>query len=128
MRMQNCLYVLILSAAWVATEAADVTQIVEHAKHCLPLWSIDNIRVLDEQNIAFRMKNDDYYLNRLPNPCHNLDDNRAIMYSTPLASLCNLDIITVLDPVGGGFQNMGSCGLGEFQPVSESEIRQLKEK
>ena len=45
MRMQNCQYVLILSAAWVATEAADVTQTAEHAKRCLPLWSFDNISV-----------------------------------------------------------------------------------
>ena len=130
MRIQlRLLLVLMCACAPIAdSNAADQTdKAVRTAKTCLPLITIDNINIVDRQNIVFRMKNHEYYVNRLPHTCPNLDDTRAIMYSTPLSSLCSLDIITVLDNIGGGFQSLGACGLGEFQPVSMEEIQRLKD-
>ena len=119
---------LLLSAGWLVTGLAADTGANSEAKFCLPLITIDSIDIIDGQHIAFEMKNGNYYLNQLPQACPTLDHRHAIMYKTPLSSLCSLDIITVLDNIGGGFQSMGSCGLGKFQPVSKEEIERLKEK
>ncbi|MEJ2760591.1 MAG: hypothetical protein P8126_03375, partial [Gammaproteobacteria bacterium] len=38
----------------------------------------------------------------------------TIMYRTSLSQLCDLDIITVLDSVGGEYRPGASCGMGHF--------------
>jgi len=48
------------------------------------------------------------------------------MYRTSLNQLCSLDIITVLDNIGGGFEQAGSCGLGKFKPISKVEYEALR--
>ena len=117
---------LVLTGWAISGFAADTTG-KESTRTCLPLNTIDNLDIIDEQHIAFQMRNDDYYLNELPHTCPTLNHNRAIMYSTPLSSLCSLDIITVLDSIGGGFQFMGYCGLGKFRPATKEEIQLMKD-
>jgi len=127
MQIQKCLLALaMILSVWVAAGAAAEPKTTNPAKSCLSLWTIENLVILDNRNIAFRMKNGDYYLNQLPQNCPMLDRTRAIMYQTPLTSLCSLDIITVLDNVAGGFQSLGSCGLGKFQPTNKEDIQRLK--
>jgi len=121
-------FTLILSAGWLVQGLAAETGANTEAKFCLPLFTIESIDIIDRQHIAFETKNGDYFLNQLPQACPTLDHRHAIMYTTPLNSLCSLDIITVLDNIGGGFQRLGSCGLGKFQPVSKEAIKLLKEK
>lgn len=126
--MQTKMYSLalaILLSVWAIAGAAAEPQAAEPAKTCLSLWMIEDLDILDNQNLAFRMKNDDYYLNRLPHVCPTLDRTRAIMYRTPLNSLCSMDIITVLENVADGFQPLDSCGLGKFQPATKEEIQSL---
>ena len=113
---------------WAVSGAAVETSEAEPARFCLPLMTIKTIKIIDNQHIAFQTRNDDFYLNELPYTCPTLSRERAIMYSTPLNSLCSLDIITVLDDIGGGFQSMGSCGLGKFRPASKADIQLLKDK
>lgn len=96
------------------------------SKFCLGLIRIDNIDIVDKQNIVFKTKNGDYYLNQLPRACSSLSRYNAIMYRTPLNQLCSLDIITVLDTIGGGFKQTGSCGLGKFKPISKVEYEALR--
>ena len=119
---------LVVLTGWAISGLAAETTGTEPPRFCLPLNIIDSVDIIDEQHIAFITKTDDYYLNELPNVCPMLNHHRAIMYSTPLNSLCSLDIITVLDSTGGGFQSMGSCGLGKFQPVTREDIQVLKGK
>jgi len=127
MKTQKCsLALAMILSIWAAAGAAVEPETAEPAKTCLSLWMIDDIDILDSQNIAFHMKNGDYYLNRLPQNCPMLDRTRAIMYQTPLTSLCNMDIITVLDNVAGGFHSMGSCGLGKYHPATREDILRLK--
>ena len=130
MRIANFLhrFGFVVLTGWAVSGAAVETAEAEPARSCLPLMTIDSIDIIDDQHIAFRTRNDDFYLNELPHTCPTLSPQRAIMYSTPLNSLCSLDIITVLDHVGGGFRSMGSCGLGKFRPASKSDIQLLKDK
>ena len=130
MRIMKIIFtsLFILIAGWAAAGTTDEATESKPPKNCLSLMSIDDLDIIDNQNIAFRMNNGDYYLNHLPNTCPMLDRYRVIMYKTPLSSLCSLDIINVLDPIGGGLQYYGSCGLGKFNPVSKEEIQQMKDQ
>ena len=95
-------------------------------KLCLGLMQIDSIDILDNRNIVFKMDNGEYYLNQLPYTCGSLYKDKAIMYKTTLSELCNVDIITVLNNIGGGYMSEGSCGLGKFKPISKAEYGAMK--
>lgn len=119
-------FTCIITMGWAVSGTAQETAQTKQPRSCMFLPSIDSLEIINNQNIAFRMKNGDYYLNKLPNKCPMLTPDRVIMYKTPLDSLCDLDIINVLDQVGGGFQYYGSCGLGKFHPSSKAAIQQMK--
>ena len=121
-------FICILITGWAVAGNAEESAETRSTESCLSLMSIDSIDIIDNQNIAFRMKNGKYYLNHLPHACPTLDPDDAIMYKTPLNSLCSLDLINVLDHVGGGFQFYGACGLGKFTPVSKEAVQQMKDK
>lgn len=84
---------------------------------CLPLQQIQESRVRDDWTIDFRTPGGKWYRNTLPNRCNGLGFDRAFTYATSLTQLCNVDIITVISPMGGAPMTRGSCGLGMFQPV-----------
>jgi hypothetical protein len=84
---------------------------------CIPIVQIRESRVRDDWTIDFRMSGDTWYRNTLPNRCGSLGFERAFSYSTSLPQLCNVDIITVFVNGGGPRGPLGSCGLGQFQPV-----------
>lgn len=58
------------------------------------------------------------YRNVLPRSCPSLGFEKAFSYSTSINRLCSLDIITVLQQMGGQLSRGASCGLGKFQPVT----------
>jgi len=115
----------VLCAAMSPVRAAEPA-VAAPEKFCLGLIQIDNINIMDNQNIVFKTKSGEYYLNHLPRACSRLSRNNAIMYRTSLNQLCSLDIITVLDNIGGGFEQAGSCGLGKFKPISKVEYEALR--
>ncbi len=86
---------------------------------CLRLVDIDQTRILDAQNILFKLKSGKLYISKLPHRCPGLSRDRAISYSLSVPELCDLDIITVIDT--GLHQEVGSCGLGTFHEVKEVE-------
>lgn len=85
---------------------------------CIPMVQIRETRVRDDWTIDFRMSGNQWYRNTLPNRCNALSFERSFTYSTSLPQLCNVDIITVLANGGGQRGPLGSCGLGQFQPVT----------
>ena len=90
-------------------------------KKCVSLHSISSTKVLDNQRIKFEMDGGSDYINMLPRKCPGLSKNTPIMYKTSLSQLCDLDTITVLNTVGGGFMSGATCGLGRFEPFVEEE-------
>ena len=89
------------------------------AKRCLPLSNISSIKVVDNQHLRFDMRGGPDYMNTLPNKCPGLSKHTPIMYKTSLSQLCDLDTVTVLQTVGGGFMRGATCGLGKFEPMDK---------
>lgn len=85
--------------------------------NCIPIVQIRESRVRDDWTIDFRTGGKEWYRNTLPNRCSSLGFERAFSYQTSLAQLCNVDIITVFANGAAGGPR-GSCGLGQFQPVT----------
>ena len=83
---------------------------------CIPLTSIRETRVRDDQTIDFYMRGGKVYRNVLPGTCPQLGFEERFSYATSLSQLCSTDIITVLQ--SPGITRGASCGLGEFQPVT----------
>jgi hypothetical protein len=95
-------------------------------KRCVRLQQIDHTDVVDENTILFYMRNGTIYRNNLPLRCPGLKTQDRFMYRVTLPQLCDVDVITVLDNIGGGFMPGASCGLGRFQPISEETAAELK--
>lgn len=89
-------------------------------RRCLRLTSIKESDVLSDQHILFRMRNGDLFLSTLASRCPRLGYEEAFMYKTSLSSLCDSDIITVLQNSAGGGRG-ASCGLGTFEEIEEIE-------
>lgn len=83
---------------------------------CIPIRSIRESLVRNDQVIDFRVNGNRYYRVTLDQPCPQLGFERRFAYATSLSQLCAQDIITVLytAPVMRG----ASCGLAPFQPVT----------
>lgn len=96
------------------------------SKRCLSLIRIRSIDILDNQHLIFETSGRKKYLNTLPHKCLGLDKHSTIMYRTALSKLCDLDMITVLDTIGGGFMRGPSCGLGKFEPIGDDQLEALK--
>lgn len=92
-------------------------EVIGEPVSCINIAQIRGSQVRDNQTIDFMMAGGKVYRNELPQQCGNLGFDRSFTYSTSLTQLCNVDIITVLQNVGGGLQRGASCGLGQFTPV-----------
>jgi len=92
-------------------------EVVGEPVSCINLSQIRSTQVRDDRTIDFILSGGRVFRNQLPNQCGSLGFDRAFTYSTSLTQLCNVDIITVLQNVGGGLMPGASCGLGEFTPV-----------
>jgi hypothetical protein len=99
----------------------------EDTERCVDLRAIDRTDVVDDYNILFYMRSGDIYVNHLPRRCPGLRRERTFSYRTTMSRLCNVDLITVLDNMGSGFQPSVSCGLGLFYPITSEEAKALKE-
>jgi len=116
--------VTLLSAA-VAAEPVAAGVSDSKTVRCLNLHQIDQMTIVDNRNLLFETPNHTYYLNTLPRACGTLQRSSAIMYRVSQNELCNLDFITVLDPIGSGFIKGPSCALGTFKPISKVEASAL---
>ena len=118
-----CLSLVVLQLGFMSLVQAKEDEASEGLR-CISLLRINRTEVLDKQHIAFHMKGKKVYVNTLSHACPGLRKNRPFMYRTSLNQLCDLDIITVLYPLGSDFQPGASCGLGRFvalaKPVAES--------
>ena len=92
-------------------------EVIGEPVSCINIAQIRNSQVRDDRTIDFILAGGKVYRNELPQQCGNLGFDRSFTYSTSLTQLCNVDIITVLQNVGGGLQRGASCGLGQFTLV-----------
>jgi hypothetical protein len=124
-RCAAALLALAISAS--APAFADAQEPAEaRGPSCLRLTDIESSSVIDRQHIAFRMRDGRTFVNNMPYPCLGLRRDTAWLHRTSMAEVCDLDIITVLNNIGGGFMPGASCGLGRFELVTPSELEALK--
>jgi hypothetical protein len=97
------------------------------AERCIPIKSIKQTKVVDDQNILFYVSGGKVYTNHLPHSCSGLASADTFKYKTSQSELCNVDVITVLNRTGGSLMPGATCGLGEFAPAAvQEETRQEK--
>lgn len=94
-------------------------------QNCIITSRIDQTDAIDDQNIIFRMRGNKVYRNTLPRTCPNLQRENRIAYETRTSQLCNVDMITVLEPYGVGFRPGFMCRLGQFVPLSPAEVEDI---
>ncbi len=121
---QSVYLVLALLPVSISVSVAD--ELEEKPVRCINLNQIKEVKVLNNQQILFRMTGGKNYINVLPHKCFGLRRNQPFMYRVSNNRLCDLDIITVLDQGGFGMRPLGSCGLGTFDPMLDDDVQTLK--
>src|SRR5260221_6165529 len=83
---------------------------------CLPHYQSGDMRVIDEDTIAFRDGSRRTYIAHLNGGCSNLGNTSyaLVTHQYGTADLCNGDIARVVDTLNG--ITVGSCSFGEFTP------------
>ncbi len=88
--------------------------------NCLPVRNISQITPLDDRHFLVRQGVSQYYLNIVNGRCRNADrPSNRIQYTTTIATLCQNEIISVVDNIQGFF--VSSCSLGEFERLERKE-------
>lgn len=108
-----------LLGAWGLAAAGTAAAADGGAIDCVQIVQIDNTRVIDDQNILFRLRGNRFYNNRLPHKCPGLKSAGKFSYRTSQSVLCNVDTITVLLGSGTSLTRGASCGLGRFTPTTD---------
>lgn len=91
----------------------------EESLDCLPSGQISSTKIIDDQNIVFKVRGNKFYNNHLPHKCSGLKAADKFRYTTSISKLCNVDIITVLQEAGGEMVDGAACGLGMFTPTTD---------
>lgn len=83
---------------------------------CLPHYRADDMRVIDENTIAFRDGASRTYVTRMNGACNNLGGPSYALVTNKYgtADTCSGDIARVVDTLNG--MTVGSCSFGEFTP------------
>jgi hypothetical protein len=133
-RLKAAACAVLLALPWVAGTVraddahADANADASKTVSCLALMRIRSSEILDRSHMVFTMNDGSMYLNTLPYPCPGLRRGTPYMHRTSLGEICDLDIITVLNQVGGGFMPGASCGLGKFEAVQQADVDALKQQ
>ena len=115
---------VVVAAATFESAGQDGDQ-TDQARNCVDVMRIDRTEVVDDDTVLFYMRTGDVYRNELRNSCPTLGFEERFMYRTALSQLCDIDVITVIRDVGFGFLPTASCGLGKFEPITESTADEL---
>ncbi len=104
----------------IAKEAADNLVPAGAAVDCIPINTIRQTNVRDDQTIDFITNGNKIYRNTLPISCPSLGFEKRFLYRTSLSRLCSVDVIRVLYNAGTGVMPGAGCGLGKFQPMQKA--------
>lgn len=95
-------------------------------ERCISLTRLDRTEVIDDRTIIFHMRGGVTYLNYLARECPGLEREERFMYSPTSNRLCDVDTVTVLEQWGFGLTRGFTCALGEFHPISELDLEDLR--
>lgn len=108
-----------------AEEELDADLVDRDPENCVTVNRIQRTRIVDDNNILFYMRGGAIYRNYMPRKCPRLKREDSFTYDVRTNSLCNVDIIYVLERFGSSLQRGPACGLGMFYAISEEEAEQL---
>jgi hypothetical protein len=104
-----------------ASKQAELTKLLagkvaQRPISCLPHYRAGDMRVIDEDTIAFRDGASRTYVAHMNGGCGNLDRGSVALVTRQYGSadLCTGDIARVVDTLNGF--TVGSCSFGEFTP------------
>ena len=85
---------------------------------CLPSYNQNDMVVIDDSTIAFRLSSSRIYVNHMQGPCTSLSGSNALVTKTyGTAQLCRGDIGQVVDLTN--HFTVGSCVFGDFIPYTK---------
>lgn len=82
--------------------------------NCINQRSIDSVQIIDRTAIVYRMAGGALYVNRVRGGAAFLDRDDTLVTKTTGSQLCDLDIVTLVDP--SARITTGSVNLGQFVP------------
>jgi len=90
---------------------------------CLPHYQAGDMRVIDEDTIAFRDGAARTFVARMNGGCSNLGSGGTalVTHQFGTADLCRGDIARVVDTLNG--MTVGSCSFGDFTPYVRPRAR-----
>ena len=89
--------------------------------NCVTVNRIRRTRIVNDNNILFYMRGGEIYRNYMPRRCPRLKKEDMFTYDVRTNSLCNVDIIYVLERFGSSLRRGPACGLGMFYAVTKEE-------
>jgi hypothetical protein len=110
----------------IAADAAAPQAKDPQAKRCLRLAQINSTEIVDSKHIVFKMNDGTMYVSNLPHRCPGLTDDKAWLHKATNNEICDLDIITVTENIGGSLTPGASCGLGKFEPLAKPDLEALR--
>ncbi|HEX6996985.1 MAG TPA: DUF6491 family protein [Gammaproteobacteria bacterium] len=106
--------------------AEDVEALDRTPQECIAVSRIDRTEVFDDRTVVFHMRGREAYRNYLPRRCPGLERSRRFMYQVTSNRLCDIDTITVLEQFGTRLDRGFTCPLGQFHPITDEEIEELR--
>jgi hypothetical protein len=94
-----------------------VGKVAQAPVNCLPSYNANDMVVIDENTVAFRVGTRRVYVAHMQGGCPNLSPGGPYALLTKQyggSGLCHGDIAQVIDPVN--HITVGSCAFGEFTP------------
>ncbi len=108
----------------LATPAEDPVK----SRRCLSVHVYDSVKILDRHRLLFSGIGGKYWLNQLRAPCVGMRRNDTLVFRLHSSQVCSLDSFSAVnDPWWWFNRTSGLCMLGEFQPVTEHQVRLLEE-
>jgi hypothetical protein len=108
----------------LATPAEDAVK----SRRCLSVHAYDSVKILDRHRLLFSGIGGKHWLNHLRAPCVGMRRNDTLVFRLHGSQVCSLDSFSAVnDPWWWFNRTSGLCMLGEFQPVTEHQVRLLEE-
>ncbi len=99
-------------------------------KDCVTPSNIRQTAVIDDSTILFYMRggNKPTYRTALPHDVPQPRSRRPLLLQDDDESLCDIDLITVLEQFGAGLRDGFTCRLGPFYPIPYEEAELLRKE
>jgi hypothetical protein len=124
--LRACATLTALLAVSAAAVAQDDETLDRTPIDCVIVSNIDKTEVIDDYTILFFMRGNQIYRNQLSRRCPTLAREDRFAYRTTSNRLCDIDTVTVLEQRGLRLEDGFTCRLGQFHPITEEEVAELK--